>query len=282
MRPPGGRVLAGVAEQIAQHLREPHDVATDHRVAAQLKREFLVLLLQRALRGLDRALDRVAQAHPSRLEAHVAAMDAADVEQVVDEAAEVLRLPLDDAQRPRRLVVVVRLQAGGGGGHQDRRERIAQLVREHRHELRHLPVVGFQCFQPAPFGHVARDLREPAQLATLLVVQRGDHHVRPEPRAVLAHAPAFVLEAALGGGEAQFRHRPAGAVGFLRVEAREMVADDLFGAVALDAFGAFVPADDDALRIEREDRVVAHAVHQQPEQFVAVGRRIHAFPPDAW
>ena len=51
----------------------------------------------------------------------------------------------------------------------------------------------------APFGHVARDLGKPQQRA--VVVTNGvDHHARPEARAILAHPPALVLEAALALG----------------------------------------------------------------------------------
>src|SRR4051812_42598168 len=45
----------------------------------------------------------------------------------------------------------------------------------------------------AAFGQVARDLREAEQLAGGIADDR-QHHVRPEARAVLAHAPAFFLE----------------------------------------------------------------------------------------
>src|SRR5690606_9532339 len=98
------------------------------------------------------------------------------------------------------------------------------------------------------------------------------HHVGPEPRAILAHAPALVLEAALAGGQFQLGLRPAGAHRLLRVEAREVVADDLVRAVALDALGAGVPAHHDALGIEGEDGVVLDPVHQQAEQ---VRPRLH-------
>src|SRR5262249_44304943 len=46
-----------------------------------------------------------------------------------------------------------------------------------------------------PLAEIARDLREPVQLAGL-VAQRGDHDVGPEPRAILANAPALVLDTA--------------------------------------------------------------------------------------
>ena len=49
---------------------------------------------------------------------------------------------------------------------------------------------------------VARDLAEPDERA-VLVAQRRDDHVGPEPRAVLADAPALVLVAARRGARLQ-------------------------------------------------------------------------------
>ena len=67
------------------------------------------------------------------------------------------------------------------------------------HALDQQPQVLFAQAQPfflqtAP-GEVARDFRKPEQLPAR-VAHRGDDDVGPEPAAVLADAPAFVLEAA--------------------------------------------------------------------------------------
>jgi len=48
-----------------------------------------------------------------------------------------------------------------------------------------------------------------------------------------------------------------------------VLADDLFGVIPLDAFGAAVPSRDSSLRIEHEDRVVGDALHQQLELLLA-------------
>src|SRR6185312_13523328 len=50
-----------------------------------------------------------------------------------------------------------------------------------------------------------------------------------------------------------------------RVEAREMLADDLVGKIALDALRTGVPARDAPRAVEHEDRVVGHALHQPAE-----------------
>src|SRR6185312_9200649 len=47
-------------------------------------------------------------------------------------------------------------------------------------------------------------------------------------------------------------------------------ADDLLGEVALDALRTGIPADDDAVRVEHEERVVGHARHEQAELALAL------------
>ena len=81
--------------------------------------------------------------------------------------------------------------------------------------------------------------------------ERGDHDVGPELRAVLADPPALVLEAAVGGGDGQLAVGQAASTVVLRVEGREVPADDLVGGVALQPLGAGVPGDDVAVGVER-------------------------------
>src|SRR5438105_3816934 len=73
--------------------------------------------------------------------------------------------------------------------------------------------------------------------------------------------------------QAKFLVGPAGGHGFGRIEAREMLADDFVGAVALHALGADVPGGDDAIGREHEDRVVVRAVDEAPKRFVTKQRR---------
>jgi hypothetical protein len=112
--------------------------------------------------------------------------------------------------------------------------------------------------QPA-VGEIARDLRETEQLAGL-VAQRGDGDARPEARAVLAHAPALVLEAALGGRGLELVLRPAAVDRLAGVEGGEVPADDFLGGVALDALRALVPAHHPPLGVEEEDRIVLRLI----------------------
>ena len=110
-------------------------------------------------------------------------------------------------------------------------------------------------------GDVAGNLGKADQLGA--VEHRVDHDAGPEARPVLAHAPAFAFELAFetrgqqcGGGDA------AGLV-FRRVEAREMLADDLVCLVALEALGAGVPGTDPTFGVEQVDGVIADARNEQ-------------------
>jgi hypothetical protein len=126
----------------------------------------------------------------------------------------------------------------------------------------------------AALGQVPGDLGEAPQRAGP-VSQGGDDDVGPEHRTVLAHAPALVLEAAVGGSAPQLLVRPAPVHGLLRIKAREMLADDLASPVALDARGAGVPGSNVTLRVQEEDGVILDALDQQtkallvPLQFIA-------------
>src|SRR5207248_2397198 len=110
----------------------------------------------------------------------------------------------------------------------------------------------------------ARDLPEPVQ-GTGRIAQRRDDDVRPEPRTVLADAPAFVLETAFLGRDAQ-RALGLSREGVLAwVEGGEMMPDDVRRLVALDPLRALVPGHDVPGRIEKEDGVVDDGVDEHRE-----------------
>src|SRR6185503_1102164 len=117
-------------------------------------------------------------------------------------------------------------------------------------------------------GHVAGHFGKAAQAAAG-IEQRRDDDVGPERRPVLAQAPAFVLEPADARGDFELHLRHLGVDRLLRVEAREMLADDFLGLVALDAFRPSVPAGDPSFRVEHEHRIVADTANQQTELLLA-------------
>ena len=108
---------------------------------------------------------------------------------------------------------------------------------------------------------VTGDFREAEQLP-VVVLEGRDDDVGPKLRAVLANPPALVLEPSLGSGHLQFVGGPAPVERLLRVERREVLADDLVGLVLLDPLGPGVPGGDVAVRVEHEDGVVLHALDQ--------------------
>ena len=120
-------------------------------------------------------------------------------------------------------------------------------------------------------GAVAGHLGVPGQVA-LVVVQRGDHHVTPEAGAVLAHAPARVLDPAARPGLGEEPQRKPRATVVVGVEHREAAADGLVGGVALDPLRSEVPGLDDALWVQGDDRVVLHLPDEQSQPLLAAAQ----------
>ena len=112
-------------------------------------------------------------------------------------------------------------------------------------------------------GQVARDLGEAEQRAVGRQ-NRIDDDVGPEASPVLPDAPALGLETALLGRDAQCALGQPRAAVLRGIEAREVPADDLLLAIALQALGPGVPADDVAGRVQHVDRVVGDRVDEQP------------------
>jgi hypothetical protein len=88
-------------------------------------------------------------------------------------------------------------------------------------------------FVAPSLGQVTRDLRVPDECA-IRAAQCREHHVGPEPRTILAHPPALVLEVAIARRGFQFEARRFPFEGFRRIEHGAMAANDLFALVTLD------------------------------------------------
>src|SRR3569833_1364719 len=225
-------------------------------------------------RDLDRLRDRVAQIDLLRLQHDLAAAHLGHVEESVDEVHHVIDLALDHRVLARERGIAAQLDQLERG--HDRRERVAQLVAEHRQELVLAPV-RFLGGEPArtlllaadPIREIARDLREPDQL-TRGVADRADNGVRPEPRAVRADAPALVLEPAGLTRDLELVIALPRRDVVRRIEPREVHAEDLVRGVAHDRARARVPRGHVALRIEHDQRVVADAVDQQPDALLGL------------
>ena len=159
----------------------------------------------------------------------------------------------------------------GGDPSVDVEHEYGVLVDAFHHQAEPLLALSQRFFMGAALREVARDLGEADQLAGR-IAHRGDDDVGPEQGAVLAHAPALVFERPGARCHLQFvRGQPAGQrLG--RVEPGEMAADDLVGAIALEALRAGVPGENVPLGIEHEDRVVAHAVHEEAKALLALAQ----------
>ena len=101
-------VLRGVVEQVAEHLRQAREIALHvERVVGHVERR--ARAAARSISGCIGLDARAPRSSPTvdRLAAEVdlAAGDARDVEQVVDQARQVLHLPLDHIARPGELRV---------------------------------------------------------------------------------------------------------------------------------------------------------------------------------
>ena len=92
------------------------------------------------------------QFHPLGLEPELPLGDAADVEQVVHQPDHLLHLPLDDAPGLLDDRVVGPHLAQDAQGVEDGRERVAEFVGQHRHELLLAPVGLGQAVRPLRLG----------------------------------------------------------------------------------------------------------------------------------
>ena len=102
-----------------------------------------------------------------------------------------------------------------------------------------------------------------------LVVKGGDDDISPETRAVLAHPPTFILDAAELSSYGEQTPRPAALAVLRRVEPLEVLADDLVGRISLHALSTWIPARDVPVRRQQEDGIVDDALDQEPKE---VGR----------
>src|SRR5262249_25136169 len=109
---------------------------------------------------------------------------------------------------------------------------------------------------------VAGDFAETTDL-TAGVAQTSDGDTGPESRAVLAHPPAFILQAPLLGRNTQLVLGLALRDIFGRIEAREVLADDFGGFPTLESLGRTAPRYDGAFRVEHRDGTVGDVVDQE-------------------
>ena len=116
-------------------------------------------------------------------------------------------------------------------------------------------------FSTLAIGKVARHLGKACDFAGG-VTNCGENDVRPEARAVFAHAPAFVFNSPALRRSLQQLSGAAAINVFMGEETREVLTNNLVGCVLLGALRAGIPCRDVALVVEKVNGIVAHAVEQ--------------------
>ena len=135
------RELGRVAQQVAHYLGQPCRVGIYQQwLRRQLALDRDSILLEERAMVVDSSTNQIIQLNPPPLKPDLASADARDVEQVVDQPGQVLDLAIDHGIRASRL-----LTAWDGSSQHiqtvaNRRQRVAQFVREHGHELVLAPV----------------------------------------------------------------------------------------------------------------------------------------------
>ncbi len=139
-------ILGGVVEQVGDHLGQAHGVGVeDQRRGRQGNGELVAAGLNERLAGFDGAADDRGQLDRRLAEFDLAAGDARDFQQVIDQADHVIHLPF------HHLMHALDGTAFGVGQPEemeaiaDQGEQIAQLMGQHRQEFVFAAVGVFQC-----------------------------------------------------------------------------------------------------------------------------------------
>ena len=172
-------VLPRVGQEIGHDLSEPRRIGGDHEACGRhVRDQLLVAKLEERARHLDRLGDDVTDLDGLGPELDLAARDARDIEQIVDQPDQVSGLALDD--RPLFLEHRFAAQAHELQRGQHRRQGIAKLVSQHRQELV-LRAIGArrlvgECLQPAarqlqlqPRRHLRQQLAGRERLHQIIV-----------------------------------------------------------------------------------------------------------------
>src|SRR4029453_11433162 len=100
--PVRGRVLAGVAQQVADHLLEPERIAVDpERTLAERPRDAQLLAVDLMPLRFQRGLDEHPEIDQLAFELDASSGDARNVEQVVEQSREMLGLIPNQRSRAR-------------------------------------------------------------------------------------------------------------------------------------------------------------------------------------
>jgi hypothetical protein len=125
-------VLGSVAEQIRDDLGQPYPITLHRqRVAGHVDRQFMLTCHQERPGGLERLRDDLVKIEQRQVQPNLAQGHARDVEQLVHQPGQLGRLAVDDIAGPDDVLVGRLTHAHDLDRHPDRRQGIAQFVRQH-------------------------------------------------------------------------------------------------------------------------------------------------------
>ncbi len=141
--PAGRRELRRVRQQVAHDLLEAHRIGV-HEHGLGVDGHDAALELPHAREQVDAAPGRLVEPHQPQFERHLAAHRARDIEQVAEEAREVIALPAHDRDGTIGVLAAYRAHLQQVQRRGDRVQGIAQLVAQHREEHVSRPRGGFR------------------------------------------------------------------------------------------------------------------------------------------
>src|SRR5919202_2045936 len=97
------------------------------------------------------------------------------------------------------------------------------------------------------------------------VPQGGNDDIRPDPLPVLPPPPALVFKLTRLGCYLQCLLRLTLLNVFFGVKAGEMLTNDLFSSITLNALSPFIPTHHTPVWVQHDNGIVFHALKQQAE-----------------
>src|SRR5579871_1817543 len=149
--------------------------------------------------------------------------------------------------------------------------------REFEQHARVLLAFAQSCLDAFAFRRVARDFGK-AEQCSLQVADCCYDDVSPETRSIFPDSPSLVFGAARFGGESQFLLGLAGCNFLGTIKTGKVMSDDFRRRIPFDAFRRAAPGPDFTLSIQLKNRVVPHALDEEPKQFVRVMSGLFIYP----
>ncbi len=210
-------VLGGIVEQVGEDLREAHHVRLQHdRLRGKRHRELVLRGVDQRPARLERGVDHRCEIDRLLTQLDLAQRDSGHFHQVVDQPRHVADLPIHHLQDTRPALAELR-QPQHADRVADRRERIAQLMREHREE-RVLAPVGFLALLQVR-AHLVLTLAR-AQRGEHSAIERRKTHRALEQRNVSERSQRARYSRGIGALAREHEHRNVGPGWLARNEIR--------------------------------------------------------------